>query len=220
MSDGHPAGLRVEPRAPTAPVEPGLHPLGFGADRDGVLYVPDVAGPRPLLLALHGATMSGKQMARPLLAAADDAGVVLLVPDSRRETWDVLLGGYGPDIEFLNDALAVAFDRCAIDPAKLSVGGISDGASYALSLGLSNGELFTSVIAMSPGFAAPPAAVGRPRVFMTHGIHDRILPIDRCARPIAAALRNSGYDIDYREFDGGHEMPDTIVRAAFTWLTG
>ncbi|HVE95144.1 MAG TPA: hypothetical protein VNB24_09500 [Acidimicrobiales bacterium] len=218
MSDAHPAQLRVEPRAPTVAVDPGLHPLGLGAERDGVLYVPDVPGPRPLLLALHGATMHGRQMARPLLAAADDNGVALLVPDSRGPTWDVLLGGYGADIAFISDALAVAFDRCAIDPEQLSIGGISDGASYALSLGLSNGELFRSVIALSPGFAAPPAIVGRPRVFLSHGVGDAILPIDRCGRPIAAGLKKSGYEIDYREFDGGHEMPPAIVSAALTWL--
>jgi len=33
--------------------------------------------------------------------------------------------------------------------------GFSDGASYALSVGITNGDLFTHVIAFSPGFVAP-----------------------------------------------------------------
>lgn len=39
----------------------------------------------------------------------------------------------------------------AIDPAHVAIGGFSDGASCALSLGLVNGDLFTHVMAFSPG---------------------------------------------------------------------
>ena len=42
--------------------------------------------------------------------------------------------------------------RYAVDPSRVAVGGFSDGASYALSLGLTNGDLFTHVLAFSPGF--------------------------------------------------------------------
>jgi predicted esterase len=50
-------------------------------------------------------------------------------------------------------------------------------------------------------------------------VHDRVLPIDLCSRPLVASLREGGYDVEYREFDGGHEMPGPIVHAAFRWLT-
>jgi phospholipase/carboxylesterase len=36
---------------------------------------------------------------------ADEAGVILLAPESRGRTWDVLVGGYGPDVEFIGRAL-------------------------------------------------------------------------------------------------------------------
>lgn len=201
-------------------LEPGLHPLGLAdGERDGLIYIPDVPGPRPLMLTLHGATMKAKWMARPLVAAADDAGLIMVIPDSRRETWDVLMGGYGPDIDYCNAALAYAFAHSNVDPEQISVGGISDGASYALSLGVMNGDLFGSIIAWSPGFIAPREIVGQPRVFISHGVNDTILPIDRCGRPIAYGLHGEGYPVEYIEFDGGHEMPDPIIRASFTWLT-
>ena len=38
--------------------------------------------------------------------------------------------------------------------------GFSDGASYALSLGAANGDLFTHIAAFSPGFMRPPVSVG------------------------------------------------------------
>src|SRR5437660_11582605 len=94
-----PGRLTVRPGLSAADqFEPGVHELGIGGvERNGVIYVPDADGPRPLLVSLHGATMHGRQMLRPLLAAADDFGVILLVPDSRGQTWDVIMGGYGPD---------------------------------------------------------------------------------------------------------------------------
>jgi phospholipase/carboxylesterase len=41
--------------------------------------------------------------------------------------------------------------------------------------------VFSSAIAFSPGFVAVAVAepVGRPRVFVSHGTQDRVLPIDR-----------------------------------------
>ena len=213
------ARLATRPTPPSDVAEPGLYELELAVGRDGVLYIPDADGPRPLLVALHGATMHAKQMLRPLLAVADEFELVLLVPDSRGQSWDVLQGGYGPDVEFIDRALALAFDRCRIDAGAVAIGGVSDGASYALSLGVSNGDLFSSIVAFSPGFIAPLDVVGQPRVFVSHGIHDRILPIDTCGRPIAHGLHGTGYDVKYLEFDGGHEMPDAVIRAAFQWLT-
>jgi phospholipase/carboxylesterase len=198
---------------------PGVHPLGLGDGRDGLIYIPDVDGRLPLLAFLHGATMNARQTLRPLVAAADDAGLALLVPESRGETWDVILGGYGPDVKFIDDALEWALSTTDADGDRLSIGGVSDGASYALSLGIANGDRFGRVVAFSPGFAAPPEQVGRPRLFISHGVHDRVLPIDLCSRPLVASLREGGYDVEYREFDGGHEMPEPIVHAAFRWLT-
>jgi phospholipase/carboxylesterase len=202
-----------------AALAPGVHPLGLDDGRDGLIYMPDVDGRPPLLVFLHGATMNARQTLRPLVAAADDAGLALLVPESRGETWDVILGGFGPDVTFIDAALERALTATGADSERLSIGGVSDGASYALSLGIANGDRFGRVLAFSPGFAAPPEQVGRPRMFISHGVHDRVLPIDQCSRPLVASLREGGYDIEYREFEGGHEMPEAIVRAGFMWAT-
>ena len=66
---------------------------------------------------------------------------------------------------------------------------------------------------------APPDRVGHPQIFVSHGVRDQVLPIDRCSRPLVESLREGGYTVEYREFDGGHEMPEVIVRAAFMWAT-
>ena len=98
--------------------------------------------------------------------------------------------------------------------------GFSAGASYALSLGLLNGDLFTHVIAFSPGFVAEGTRRGKPRIFVSHGVHDPILPIDRCGRRIVRDLRGDDCDVLYTEFDGGHAVPTEIVGAAVAWLNG
>ncbi len=181
-------------------------------------YRPD--RPAPLLVMLHGAGAHGGDVLRPLTRLADDAGLILLAPDSRGPTWDVILGGYGPDVAFIDRALGQTFARYAIDPARLAAGGFSDGASYALSLGLTNGDLFTHVVAFSPGFMAPAGERDAPRVFVSHGTGDAVLPIDRCSRRIVPALERAGYAVRYREFAGGHAVPPAIAREAVGWFLG
>jgi phospholipase/carboxylesterase len=199
----------------------GLQPLGLGRGRDGFLYVP--AGytadrPAPLVLMLHGVRGRANQGLAPLRRFADAAGLILLATDSRRETWDVLQGGYGPDVIFIDRALARVFRRCAVDPARVAIGGFSDGASYALSLGLTNGDLFTHVIAFSPGLMAPARRRGTPRVFLSHGRRDGVFPIDSCSRRIMPRLTRAGYVVHYREFDGPHAVPEEVARESVEWF--
>jgi phospholipase/carboxylesterase len=199
----------------------GLQPLGLGGERDGVLYVPagySSTRPAPLVLMLHGANGNGSRTLNALLPLADETGMILLAPDSRGRTWDVLMGGYGPDIVFIDAALQQTFDRYAVDADHIAAEGFSDGASYAISIGIANGDLFTHVLAFSPGFAAPPGQEGAPRFFVSHGTHDSVLPIDYCSRLLVPALRRAGYEVRYEEFDGPHTTPPEIARTAVAWF--
>jgi phospholipase/carboxylesterase len=196
-------------------------PLGLGsAGRDGVIQLPSppTPGPVPLLVFLHGATQSGAGMLRRIGPAADTAGVAVLAPDSRGTTWDAIRDGFGDDVAFLDRALEHVFRRLAVDPARVAVGGFSDGASYAISLGLANGDLFPRIAAFSPGFVISAEPHGRPRFFVSHGRADQILPIDQCSRVIVPRLRSLGYDVTFREFEGRHEMPADIADEGLRWI--
>ncbi len=213
--------LLARPGRPTEATAPGLYPLGLDRDRDAILYVP--AGyrperPAPFVLSLHGAGGDEEGGLYPLRDLADEAGLILLSPASRRQTWDVIRGGFGPDVAFVDQALTIAFARCAVDPAFLAIGGFSDGASYALSLGITNGDLFGHVMAFSPGFAAPAARHGDPRFFVSHGVGDEVLPIDPTSRRVVPQLERAGYDVTYREFDGPHTVPPEIAREGVDWF--
>jgi phospholipase/carboxylesterase len=198
---------------------PGLRTIGLGGRRDGLLRVPDAVGsggPLPLVVMLHGA---GGNAAGALRLVEDAApGALILAPESRGPTWDVLLDDYGPDVSFLDAALRAVFARHRVDGRRVALAGFSDGASYALSLALANGDLFTHALAFSPGFAAPPASVGRPRFFVSHGVTDEVLPIDPCSRRIVPRLRAAGYEVRYREFPGGHFVPLELAAEAGAML--
>jgi len=128
----------------------------------------------------------------------------------------------------INRALEEAFARCGIDRSRLAIGGFSDGASYALSLGLANGDIFNYIIAFSPGFIVRAQARGSmghnnqveiPRVYIAHGIADNVLPIASTSRLFASQLRKNGYDVEFREFSGGHHVSRQVTDQAMSWLT-
>ena len=200
----------------------GVYPLNLDARRDGFIYVPQgYAHGRPAALALmlHGAGGQAEHGLSLLRQYADDNNILLLAPASRAATWDIIVNSrFGTDVIFIDQALALAFDRYTIDPAHIAIGGFSDGASYALCLGLSNGDLFTHILAFSPGFAYIIEQQGKPSVFISHGLHDQVLPIAPCSRRIVPQLQGQGLPVIYHEFDGGHEIPPAISRSGVEWF--
>ena len=193
--------------------------LGLDSDRDAFLQVPaNDSSPLPLLIMLHGAGQSAEDMFWYLGSAPEDTKVAVLAPNSRGQTWDAIHGAFGPDVDFIDRALDRVFQSVAIDPARLAIGGFSDGASYAISMGLINGDLFKRVVGFSPGFVLYRTSYGQPVVFISHGTGDRILPINSCGLSIAMELRRRGYQTNFREFDGGHEIPEAIAREGLAWI--
>src|SRR5215213_139595 len=181
--------------------------LNLDGRRDGLIYVPPGYRrdrPAPLALMLHGAGGNAQHGLSLLRDFADSHSLIILAPESRRQTWDVIVNKYGPDVAFIDRALEQTFNRYSVDVRRVGFGGFSDGASYALSLGVINGDLATDVMAFSPGFMAPTRQQGSPRLFISHGIRDQVLPIGRCSRQIVPQVRKAGYDVRYREFDGQH----------------
>ena len=151
--------------------------------------------------------------------AAEQAGVAVLAPDSRGTTWDAIRDGFGDDVRFLNRALEHVFARLAIDPARMALGGFSDGCVATRSRSAWPTAICSPrITAFSPGFVISAEPHGHPRFFVSHGTSDQILPIDRCSRVIVPRLRSMGYDVTFREFDGRHEVPPDVARQGLQWL--
>jgi len=196
-------------------------PKGHQRHARSLSYVPeslDPNRPAPLIVTLHGAGGGPRSMIGLMTSYADRIGAVVIAPQSRAQTWDVIDSTLGPDVEHVDELLAQTFASYTIDPKRIAVSGFSDGASYALTLGIGNGDLFTHVIAFSPGFMAGKSQVGAPRFFISHGTNDQVLPIERCGRRLARELKEARYDVTYREFTGGHAVPEPIAGAAIDWF--
>jgi len=217
------ARLTSRPGTPTETVSAGSHALGLGSSRDGLLYVPQgysPGTPAPLVLALHGSTGAAINMVDLLSPYADTNGFLILAVDSRNSTWDGIQGAFGVDIAFIDSALQWAFQRCSVDPNRVIVDGVSDGATYSLALALPNGDLFRRAVAHSPAAIHESNAprLGKPEFFVSHGTNDTVIPVERSRNDIVPALRADGYTVDYLEFDGGHEVPPAVAQAAVTWF--
>jgi len=190
-----------------------------GGGLRALTYVPEPvdAGPYRLVVLLHGAGGSARQGLQLMLPVAQSRRLLLVAPASVGATWDVLSSGFGPDVRRLDRVLSEVLGGYPVD--RMSIGGFSDGASYALSLGLANADLFTHIIAFSPGFLVPTPRVGTPHVYISHGRADEVLPIDQTTRRIVAQLRAADVPAEVHEFDGPHVVTADIAEDAMGWLT-
>jgi predicted esterase len=169
------------------------------------------------MVVLHGAGGNAADALRLLTGEAAERRLAVFAPQAVRPTWDLIGAGYGPDVVRIQEALDQVLLGCGVH-TPLTIAGFSDGGSYALSLGLTNGVMFDSIVAFSPGFVGATSRTGRPSCFVSHGRADRVLPVQRCGRRIAEWLRQAEYRVRYHEFDGGHEVPTAIVEEAMAWL--
>lgn len=224
--------LATKPPAST-PVSPetrsGVLTLAGGA----YAYLPKgmTAAKAPLLVAFYGAGGQASDVLASFRADADRDGFVLLIPTAKGATWDMIQDlqarfgtemkvtpRYGPDIKALDSALADLFARVAIDPARIGMMGFSNGATYALSVGTANPQLFGTVIAFSPG----PAFLGRSnptqRIFISHGEQDELLPYSY-TRGLVARLRVRKVPLMFESFKGGHTVPKDIHAKAIAYFS-
>jgi len=219
MLDADLAGrLNFLHRLPTEePLPPGCHALGLFEERDAWLYVPDALAPRrpvPVVVLFHGGGGSAQAILPMLAVHAQARGFLLLAPQSLHPTWDLVIAGNGPDRARLERTLCALASHFMLDPGRLAFAGHSDGGSYALSLGLTNGDLVSHLIVSSAGFLSVQTQAGAPRIFLSHGRRDEQIPIDRSGRTHARLLRAAGYDLTYVEYEGPHAYDPAVVRQA------
>lgn len=217
------------PRTPSV-TPPGTSELGLGerlfinrsyAWRDGLLHAPPQASadnPLPLLIWLHGGGGHSRD-AKKLFRFADEYGVVVVALDSRHNTWDGIDSTFGPDVRYIERALAHVSQQVSIDPGRIALGGVSDGASYALALGRINGLIFSHIIAASPWRLDIPAqAKGKPRIFVAHGKQDNVYPEWHSRRYLVPSLRKEGYQVTYFAYDGPHWITRVSADALMRWF--
>ena len=205
---------------PAAETRSGVLTLAGGA----YAYLPKTltGAPAPLLVGFYGAGGQASDMLESFRADADRDGFILLIPTSKAPTWDMIedlksrLGAemnvqprFGKDLKALDLALGDLFAKVAVDPARIGVIGFSDGATYALSVGTANPQLFHTVIAFSPGAAFIGKFDPTQRIFISHAEGDPVLPYST-TRGLVARLRVKKMPVTFVKFKGGHEVPRDI----------
>jgi phospholipase/carboxylesterase len=209
--------------APTTAMVPGIHNLAVtGSDQFCWLIVPEGYDPSrawPLALFFRGAITPAREYLDAFKPIADELGLLIMAPEAAGRTWDLILGGFGPDVDFINAALHATFREVHVDITRIMPTGFSDGASYSLSLGMTNGDFFTKIAAYSPGFMSFDTPRGHPSFFITHGSFDQVLSVGS-SRYIVDQLRAAGYDVEFREWDGPHAVKLSLARESWEWLIG
>lgn len=222
--------LRVEPRRPVAIV--GSTPGGVVTITNGPtlghLLLPALDPERtyPLVTVLHGAGRQDELLVRAYRDEPARRHAIFFIPRSTSPTWDLLIGEDRPDLDFLEHAYAEIYRRVPVDHARQALIGYSDGASYALAIGLSNPRLFAAIMGWAAGFVVfDPTGVAptdpRPRILLEHGTHDPVFPFEEVAVRNCAILRRLGYDVELRVDDGGIHWPSRAFQpAALDWFFG
>jgi phospholipase/carboxylesterase len=111
--------------------------------------------------------------------------------------------------------------RLRARPVRTASGGAQPGVT-ALNL-----RLHCDALLYVPSSAPDPAPFvlylhgaerGNPRIFVSHGTKDQILPFETTSRRLVPDLKQAGHRVNFQEFDGPHAMPPEIARGAIEWF--
>ena len=110
-----------------------------------------------------------------------------------------------------------------VNKSKLYVFGFSQGSIVSISYTLTKPQRVTGVIAQS-GYIPHEADLQFDEVglknkpfILTHGIQDPLLPID-WARRSRDTLQELGVNLEYHEFDMGHQVSEESLAVINAWL--
>ena len=222
------AVTHVEPTG-HEPAQTGNGRVTMGDDLQAFLLVPRTLAPGrayPLVVVLHGAGRQDELLFKGLQGEADRRDALFLIPRSYQMTWDLIAGGNDADLRFLAYCLRWIYARYRIDPARQALMGFSDGASYALAVGLSNPKIFSAVMVWAAGFLAIDANNlaaddPKPRLFVEYGDRDPLFPYAQVALPLRDALVQIGYPLLFRTDEGGGHWPSPKFQPdALDWFFG
>jgi phospholipase/carboxylesterase len=214
----------VEPRDEASPT--GLVWVERGPHRAALLTPGEIDPERryPLITLLHGADRQDERLAKAYRDEPEPRQALFLIPRSLDRTWDLIAGDARPDLDFLEFAYDLIYRRYPVDPERQALLGYSDGASYALSIGLSNPRIFSAVMGWAAGFFVLEAGLvsdddPKPQVLLEYGTHDPMFPFERVALPMRDRLRRAGYQLEFRVDQGGRHWPSGEFRPeALDWF--
>ena len=194
-----------------------------------LVFIPDgvdAKKPTPMILLLHGAGQRAERLVTRIKPIAQVRGVIILAPQAASPTWDIIRSFRGSEIDFSEDgqrldaSLSALFAQFTIDPKHVAIGGFSDGASYALSIGPRNQQLFTHIMGFSAGGFLPFAEEARAKMFISHGKADQILSFENAEDYIVPQMKRLGFDVRFETFEDRHVVREEEINKAMDWFLG
>lgn len=188
------------------------------------LYVPPSYRPArayPLVICLHGAGFNGDNYLERWQPRLGDA-YILACPSIDDGAWWTREG------EGLVLAVVDEVSRLYhIDPDRLFLTGMSNGAIGTDLIGLNHTDRFAALVPMAGAFPQglyPLFDNARQTSFyLIHGSQDQVMPV-YFSRNVAAYLKKNGFSVVYREHDrvnpmaGGHFFPREELPELVAWL--
>lgn len=159
-----------------------------GLDRTFGVYRPAAAGakPVPLVIVLHGAVGTGAQAEQSYGwdAEADQGGFVAAFPDGVGRTWNASPDCCGKaaaeqvdDVAFIEHLVSAVSAAVPVDPARVFVTGISNGALLAYRLACSS-RMFAAIAPVSGTMINSCPAPAPISVLHIHGTTDHTIPYE------------------------------------------
>jgi phospholipase/carboxylesterase len=141
------------------------------------------------------------------------------------EDVQAILHFFQTDLEEARAPLAELIERLEIPRSKLILGGFSQGAILAIDTALHHHDptaallIFSGTIANFATWSHLAPLHARTRFFQSHGVYDPILPFS-LAQSLEILLKNGHLEGKLHTFQGGHEIPRSILTQAGHFLKG
>lgn len=132
--------------------------------------------PTPLVVLLHGMGMTSSQIAQTtrLPEVAEEAGIIVAIPQALGSPtlWQPMAGG--PDAEFLDAMLRDIGDQQCIDESRVHLAGFSVGAALASVYSCSHQDQVASLVTVSVD--APADCTEPMSILAFHSTDDPVVP--------------------------------------------
>jgi len=188
----------------------------------------------PTILALHGRGSNEQDLIglAPYLPQEffwiSPRGTFTLGPNSFEWFQITQIGKPDPDrlsnaLETLNTFIDDIVVTYPVDRDKLYLLGFSQGSIVSMSYALTRPRRVAGVVAQSgyipheSGLQIDAAGVKNKPFLLTHGIQDPLLPVD-WARHSRDTLRKLEADLEYHEFNMGHQVSEESLAVINSWL--
>ena len=122
----------------------------------------------------------------------------------------------------IKDQLDYFTSTYELNSEDISLMGFSQGAILSWSIGIEHPDLIKNIIPLS-GFYHPEITSNnlnfkfRLNCFSSHGINDEVIPIDWARRGIQI-LDKKNINIEFNEYQSGHEISKENLRDVIKWL--